>query len=78
MFMEFTYNHVFHLNSYMKEKDLPYRVNFKDEKTMGLEGLGICACTGKDDLAQEAVKEFFENEGIDIIFSDDGLTFEIA
>lgn len=76
--MEFTYNHTFHLNSYMKEKDLPYRVNFKDEKTMGLEGLGICACTGKDDLAQEAVREFFENEGIDIIFSEDGLTFEIA
>ncbi len=73
--MGFTYDHMIHLNSLFREKDIPYRVNYKDENMAGLEGLGICACIGKDDLVREIVRDFFAEESIMVRFSQDGLLF---
>ena len=60
--MGFTYNHMIHLNSYLREKDLAYRVNYKDEDTAGIEPLGMCATIGKDDLVRDAIRDFFQKK----------------
>ena len=75
--MGFTYNHMIHLNSHLRDKDLAYRVNYKDEDTAGVEPLGICATIGKDDLAREVIRDFFAEESIMVRFAQDGLTFSV-
>lgn len=75
--MGFTYNHMIHLNSHLRDKDLAYRVNYKDEDTAGVEPLGICATIGKDDLVREVIRDFFAEESIMVRFAQDGLTFSV-
>ena len=74
----FTYNQVVHLNAELREKELPYRVTFKDETIIGIEELGICACIGKDGPMREAVRDFFDREGLQIRFSESGLELQIC
>ena len=64
----FTYNQVVHLNSELREKELPYRINFKDETVIGIEELGICACIGKDGLMRDAVQDFLTEKGFPFDF----------
>ncbi len=72
---EFTYNQIVHLNSLLQELGLAYRAEFKDERTAGIQELGICACIGREGEMRQAVKGFFEKEGIPVAFSENG--FEI-
>jgi len=74
----FTYNQVVHLNSELREKELPYRINFKDETVIGIEELGICACIGKDGLMRNAVQDFFDREGLSVRFSENGMELYIC
>ncbi len=74
----FTYNQVVHLNAELREKELPYRINFKDETIIGIEELGICACIGKDGAMREAVRSFFDREGLGVLFSESGMELYIC
>lgn len=69
MKQEFTYNQMVHLNAELREKGIPYRLNFKDEKMAGIQELGICAATGKESLMREAVAEYFARQGMTVEFS---------
>ena len=74
----FTYNQIAHLNAELREKDLPYKINYKDERIAGIQELGICASIGKEEPLQAAVREFFERESVAVEISPDGLEIRIA
>lgn len=75
---EFTYNQIVHLNAELREREIPYRINFKDGMVAGVQELGICAATGKEHLVREAVADYFRREGMRVEFSPDGLEIKIA
>ena len=75
---EFTYDQIVHLNAELREKDIPYRINFKDEKMAGVLELGICAATGKEPLMREAVGDYFARQGMSVEFSPQGLEIIIG
>ena len=75
---EFTYDQIVHLNAELREKDIPYRINFKDEKMAGVQELGICAATGKEPLMREAVGDYFARQGMTVEFSPGDLEITIG
>lgn len=68
---QFDYNQSIHLNAYLKEQNLPYRVHFKNENRLDIEPLGTCACAGKEGRLKQAVTEFFSKENMPIAFAED-------
>ena len=75
---EFTYDQIVHLNAELRAKDIPYRINFKDEKMAGVQELGICAATGKEPLMREAVGDYFARQGMTVEFSPGDLEITIG
>lgn len=73
--MEFTYNMIVHLNAELGERGLPFHIHFKNSKVAGIEGYGACACSGKEEVLNETIREFFLKQGIEIVFSENGYTF---
>lgn len=70
---QFDYNQSIHLNAYLKEQNLPYRIHFKNEKRLDIEPLGTCACAGREDQLKQAVKEFFSRENMTIAFTEENI-----
>lgn len=73
-----TYNQIAHLNVELRERDLPYKINYRDERIAGIQELGICASIGKEEPLRAAVREFFEREAVAVEISPDGLEIHIA
>ncbi|MDO5291996.1 MAG: hypothetical protein Q4F05_04515 [bacterium] len=73
--MEFTYNQIVHLNAELGEKGLPFHIHLKNSRSAGIEGYGACACSGKEELLNQTIEEFFLKEGIPIEFSENGYMF---
>ena len=69
----FTYNQIAHLNAELRERDLPYKINYRDRTTAGIQELGVCASIGKEEPMRAAVREFFQREGMAVEFSASGL-----
>ena len=69
----FTYNQIAHLNAELRERDLPYKINYRDWTTAGIQELGVCASIGKEEPLRSAVREFFQREGMAVEFSASGL-----
>lgn len=68
----FTYNRIVHLNAALREKELPYRIDYRDEHTAGIWPLGICASIGREEEMRAEIRNFFRKEGVDIFFTEDG------
>lgn len=60
---ELTYNIVAHINAKLKEQELPYKIQFCNERTACIEPLGICACQGKEESFATVVTEAFKEYG---------------
>ena len=69
----FTYDQAVHLNSELREQELPYRIDYRDENILGIEPLGLCACIGREDALRDTVNRFFETEEQEIFYSADGM-----
>ncbi len=70
---ELPYNQIAHLNAELRERDLPYKINYRDRTTAGIQELGVCASIGKEEPLRVAVREFFQREGMAVEFSASGL-----
>ena len=56
----FTYNQIEHLNAELRERDLPYKINYRDRTTAGIQELGVCASIGKRNLCGLQYGNFFK------------------
>lgn len=58
-----TYNIVAHVNAKLKERQVPYKIQFGNGSTAFIEPLGICACQGKEEIFATVVTEAFKEYG---------------
>lgn len=72
---EITYNQIAHLNASLGDQNIPYRIHYVNQQLAGIEGLGACACDGKEGIMKNAIVDFFDREDTRVSFSEDGYTF---
>ncbi len=59
----FTYNQIAHLNAELRERDLPYKINYRDRTTAGIQELGVCASIGKEGTSAGCSTGIFSKRG---------------